>query len=68
MIPGIKTNFSSQINKEPAAPEATAQDRSDSPILEGIDSDLAKYAKLKDLEKAYYKPKNENLLCDRHDL
>ena len=65
--PGLnKTNFSSQINKEPAVPGAAAQDRSDSPILEGIDSDLAKYAKLKDLEKAYYKPKNENLLCDKN--
>ena len=31
-------------------------ERSDSPILEGIDSDLAKYAKLKDLEQVY-KPK-----------
>ena len=35
-------------------------ERSDSPILEGIDSDLAKYAKLKDLEQVY-KPKTD---CD----
>ena len=30
--------------------------RSDSPILEGIDQELAKYAKLKDLEQAYHSP------------
>ncbi len=30
------------------------EDRSDSPVLEGIDQELAKYAKLKDLEQAYY--------------
>jgi hypothetical protein len=30
------------------------EDRSDSPILEGIDQELAKYAKLKDLEQAYH--------------
>ena len=29
------------------------EERSDSPILEGIDQELAKYAKLKDLEKVY---------------
>ena len=36
--------------------------RSDSPILEGMDADLAKYAELKDLEKAYT-PKS-NPTCD----
>ena len=60
-----KTNFSSQISME-QGPRDLGQDRSDSPILEGIDSDLAKYAKLKDLEKAYYKPKNDNTNCDRN--
>ena len=34
--------------------------RSDSPILEGIDQELAKYAKLKDLEQAYH-PQQNNL-------
>ena len=38
-------HFTSELN--------VANDRSDSPILEGIDQELAKYAKLKDLEKAY---------------
>ena len=52
------TKYSSQLNIE-RDPEA----RSDSPILEGIDSDLAKYAELKDLERAY-KPKN-NQYCDK---
>ena len=40
----------------PIADPATAPsaaDRSDSPILEGIDQELAKYAKLKDLKQAY---------------
>ena len=37
--------FTSELN--------VANDRSDSPILEGIDQELAKYAQLKDLEKAY---------------
>ena len=41
-----------------------AGERSDSPILEGIDSDLAKYAKLKDLEQVY-KPKKETADCDK---
>ncbi len=34
---------------------ACPADRSDSPVLEGIDRELAKYAKLKDLKKAYEK-------------
>lgn len=37
--------------------ELTTELRSDSPILEGIDQELAKYAKLKDLEQAY-QPQN----------
>ena len=43
-------------------------ERSDSPILEGIDSDLAKYAKLKDLEQVY-KPKIAAAApdCDKTD-
>ena len=39
--------FSSAVN---------VNERSDSPILAGIDKELAKYAKLKDLEKAYKPP------------
>ena len=39
-------------------------ERSHSPILEGIDSDLAKYAKLKDLEQVY-KPKILKQSCDK---
>ena len=56
-----KTKFPSQLSIEPE--REVSQDRSDSPILEGIDSDLAKYAELKDLERAY-KPKN-NQYCDK---
>lgn len=41
------------------------QERCDSPILEGIDSELAKYAKLRDLEQAY-NPVNQDL-CDITD-
>ena len=41
--------------------------RSDSPILEGIDQELAKYAKLKDLEQAYHSPTNTNHLLRNPD-
>ena len=61
-----KTKFSSELSLEPepgVRAVSRGQDRSDSPILEGIDSDLAKYAELKDLERAY-KPKN-NQYCDK---
>lgn len=47
-------SFASDINIDPVP----AHERSDSPILEGIDSELAKYAKLKDLEQAY-RPKTD---------
>ena len=42
-------------------------ERSDSPILEGIDSDLAKYAKLKDLEQVYSPKMEADLDCDETD-
>ena len=35
--------------------------RSDSPVLESIDQELAKYAKLKDLEKVYDKEEDKNI-------
>ena len=48
-------NFASTVN---------VNERSDSPILAGIDKELAKYAKLKDLEKAYKPPQpKEDLSC-----
>ena len=42
------------------------QERSDSPILEGIDQELAKYAKLKDLEKVYTLNPNPMQQMARH--
>ena len=40
-------------NGESKAAEVQTAKRTDSPVLESLDSDLAKYAKLKDLETTY---------------
>merc|ERR550532_1696242 len=53
------TGFTSELN--------LANDRSDSPILEGIDQELAKYAQLKDLEKAYHPTAAASVSCTAAD-
>ena len=57
-----------QVQSSKEEPSNKHQPRSDSPVLEGIDQELAKYAKLKDLKQAYnseeggggVKPKKES--------
>ena len=64
--PGSPLSLSQLMNGAVTRDQCHTTDRSDSPILEGLDSGLAKYAQLKDLEQAYT-PKNDNLfICDNN--